>query len=220
MSPKAHPTWFAFVRWLVRVFFFRLGGGFRSIGAENIPASGPVIVAPNHMSNADPPAVACGARRRMRFMAKIEMFNSPFAWLFRSLGAFPVRRGEGDTEAIRLSMQMLEEGEALVVFPEGNRGDGITLSPLSRGVAMLAKKSGAAVVPAGIVGSQKKMPRGQAVPRFAKVTIVYGKPFTYAEVATASSEKENRELFAKELEKRILDLCAQQGLVLKTAEKN
>jgi 1-acyl-sn-glycerol-3-phosphate acyltransferase len=220
VSTKAHPTWFAFVRWLVRTFFFQLGGGFKSSGWENIPMTGAVIIAPNHVSNADPPAVACGGRRAMRFMAKEELFKGFFGKICRSLGAYPVKRGEGDTESIRFSIEMLAAGDALVVFPEGVRGDGITMNPISRGVAMLAKRTGVPVVPTGIAGTQVKMPRGSALPKFAKVSIVYGEPFTYADVATGANERENRELFCRELERRIIELCATQGLTLKTSEKS
>ena len=156
----------------------------------------------------------------MRFMAKEELFRGPFGVICRSLGAYPVKRGEGDTESIRLSIEMLEAGEALVLFPEGVRGDGVTMNPISRGVAMLAKRTGAPVVPAGIVGTHRKMPRGSAIPKFAPVSIVYGTPFTYAEIARGANERENRELFCRELERRIIELCANQGLVLKTSEKS
>lgn len=216
----AHPTWFAFVRGLVRTVFFQLGGGFKSIGSEKIPTDGPVILAPNHVSNADPPAVACGARRYMRFMAKEELFQSKFsAAICSSLGAYPIKRGEGDTESIRISMEMLEAGEALVVFPEGNRGDGISLSPMSRGVAMLAKRTKAKVVPIGIAGTERKLGRGKAIPKFAKVTIIYGDPFTYEDVATGANEKENRELFSRALETKIQALCREAGLDLKLASE-
>ncbi len=220
MSAKINPTWFAFVRWFVTTFFFRLGGGWRSLGRENIPSEGAVIIAPNHVSNADPPAVACGGRRVMRFMAKEEIFKGFFGKICRSLGAYPVKRGEGDTESIRFSIDALAAGEALVVFPEGARGDAITMNPISRGVAMLAKRTGVPVVPTGIVGTHRKMPRGTTLPKFAPVTIVYGKPFTYAEVATSTSEKENREIFCRELERRIIEICAAHGLELKTSEKS
>ena len=76
--PKAHPTWFAFIRWIVRVFFFQLLGGIRSVGTKNIPKTGAVIFAPNHLSHVDRPAVACGCKRCMRFMAKADLFDHKF----------------------------------------------------------------------------------------------------------------------------------------------
>jgi len=147
-------------------------------------------------------------------MAKEELWkNKLFGWLIGQIGAFPVRRGEGDTESIRMSIAVLEAGHALLVFPEGTRGDAQTLLPMARGVAMLAKKTGVPVVPAGIVGTKPKR-RG--------VVVAYGKPFTYSELATGSNERENRELFLRRLEDEIARLCTENGLPIRTssAEKS
>lgn len=219
--PKAHPTWFAFCRWLVRVFFYRLGGGFRSFGRDNIPRTGAVIFAPIHVSHVDPPAVACGCSRRMRFMAKAELFDHKFfGWLIGSLGAFRVNREESDTESIRTTIDLLNSGEAVLVFPEGTRGDGKTMLPVARGVAMLAKKTNAQVVPVGLIGTVDKWPKGASKPRRARVTVVYGKPFTYTEVCTDTSEKRNRETFAKVLAEKICALCNEYGFMVKSGEEN
>lgn len=218
-TSKAHPTWFAFCRWLVRVFFYRLGGGFGSEGQENIPKTGPVIFAPIHVSHTDPPAVACGCSRRMRFMAKADLFDHKFfGWLIGSLGAFRVARGEGDTESVRTTIDLLNEGEAVLVFPEGTRGDGETMLPIARGVAMLAKKTNAQVVPVGLIGTLQKLPKGASKPRKSRVTVVYGKPFTYAQICTETSEKKNREIFAQVLSERIVALCNAHGFMVKSGE--
>lgn len=209
--------WFAFARWMTKTFFYGMKGGLSSVGEENIPKTGALIVAPNHVSYLDPPAVACGTKRRpLRFMAKEELFKGPFGLLIGSLGAFPVRRGEGDTESIRKSLAILEGGEALLVFPEGTRSNAKTMLPINRGVAMLAKRTGAAVLPVGIIGTEVVMPKGGGG-RKHPMKIAYGKPFTYEEVATGKNEKENRERFAAELERRILELCHANGLMLKSA---
>jgi len=216
---KAHPTWFAFCRWFVRVFFYRLGGGFRSYGRENIPETGGVIFAPIHLSHTDPPAVACGCNRRLRFMSKAEMFDHKFlGWLIGSLGAYRVNRADGDTESVRTTIDLLNSGEAVLVFPEGTRGDGTTMLPIARGVAMLAKKTNAKIVPVGLIGTVDKLPKGAAIPRFKRVTVVYGEPFTYAEVCHDSSEKKNRETFARVLADRICALCNAHGLMVKSGE--
>src|SRR2546423_1620035 len=101
MAPEKS-AWYAFVRWAVRTFYFGLvTGGMRSVGEENIPRTGGVIVAPNHTSNLDPPVTSCGTKRPIAFMAKEELFKGIFGKIIASLGAFPVRRGETDTESIR-----------------------------------------------------------------------------------------------------------------------
>ncbi len=218
---KAHPTWFAFCRWFVRVFFYRLGGGFRSIGSENIPATGPVIFAPIHVSHTDPPSIACGCSRRMRFMSKAEMFEHKFlGWLISSLGAFRVNRGEGDTESMRTAIELLNHGEAILIFPEGTRGDGKVMQPISRGVSVLAKKTNAQVVPVGLIGTLERMPKGSSKLHRSVVTVVYGKPFTYAEVCTDSNEKKNRETFSRVLAEKIVGLCNAHGFMVKTGETN
>lgn len=131
--------WYFFVLNLAKFMYFLLGG-IRTKG--KMLMSGPLIVAPVHLSHLDPPAVACGCNRMLRFMAK-KTFRGAFGWLIRSLGAFPVNRGEGDMESIRFTMTSLEKGEAVIIFPEGTRGDGKRLGPLSKGVALIAKNRSA-----------------------------------------------------------------------------
>ena len=206
-------TWYRFVRWNLRHLIFPLLGGFRTIGWENVPTTGPVLLAPNHVSNFDPPAIAAGLPRGIKIIAKEELFRNPLlARLHRSLGAFPVRRGEGDAEAVRHTLRLLEAGWAMIVFPEGTRTDGRKLLPFNRGVAMLAKRSGAAVVPMAMVGTHILFPKGAKRLRRACTTTVFGEPFTYESVAMGENEKENRELFSRELERRILALAASQGM--------
>jgi 1-acyl-sn-glycerol-3-phosphate acyltransferase len=211
--------WYWFVRNLVRYGFFVPSGGFRVSGLENVPRDGPLIVAPNHVSTLDPPVIACSINRRISFMAKEELFRSRlFGGLIRSLGSFPVRRGEADTEAIKLAIRLLGEGHAVLIFPEGTRGDGSTMLPVNRGVAMLAKRSGAPVLPVGIAGTHRKMPKGRGFPRFVGVRVRFGEPFRYEDVASHESERENREAFALELERRIVALCNAEGYSLTADE--
>jgi 1-acyl-sn-glycerol-3-phosphate acyltransferase len=218
---KAHPTWFAFCRWFMRVFFYGWGGGFRSIGRENVPPTGPVIFAPIHLSHTDPPAVACGCTRRLRFMSKAEMFEKPFlGWLIASLGAFRVNRGEGDTESVRTAIELLNSGEAILIFPEGTRGDGKIMHPISRGVGMLAKKTNADIVPVALIGTLERLPKGSSKLRRSVITVVYGKPFRYAEICKDTSERRNREIFSHTLAEKIVELCNAHGLMVRSGETN
>ncbi len=217
---KHNNGWYRFVNWLVRNFFFGFAtGGLRVIGRENIPQTGPVIIAPLHISHLDPPATACAMpNRRLRFMAKEELFKGIFGNLIAGLGAFPVHRGEGDTEAIRKSIEMLNAGEALLIHPEGTRGDGIRMLPINKGVAMLAKRTGAPVVPVGIFGSDIVMPRGKAKKRRHPIAISFGKPFTYTDVATGGNDRESREIFCQNLADRILELSHSLGSKMLASE--
>jgi 1-acyl-sn-glycerol-3-phosphate acyltransferase len=137
--------------------------------------------------------------------------------LIRSLNAFPVKRGAGDTSAVRLALEKLAEGHCLIMFPEGTRGDGVTLGPMQNGVAMLAKRSGAQVVPVGVYGTHKILPKGRKLPGFSRLRVAFGVPFTYAETATAGEERQNRALFAQRLEKEIVEQCRRAGLEVRTS---
>jgi 1-acyl-sn-glycerol-3-phosphate acyltransferase len=221
MSGK-HPTWYAFIRWLVKVAYYNGHGGITPVNPENMPATGGVLLAPLHLSHLDPPAAAVASRRRLRFMAKDELFtkNKLFGALITSLGAYPVKRGAVDTEAIRRTIALLAEGEVVLVFPEGTRGDGETIQDMSPGVAVLAKKTGVPVVPMAIIGTNIVMPQGKFKGRKHPMTLAFGKPYTYKDVATGASERENRELFLSDLQQRIARLCHENGLPLKIAPKH
>jgi 1-acyl-sn-glycerol-3-phosphate acyltransferase len=207
--------WYKFVRLVMRIYF-ATQGGFKAVGVENIPETGGIIIAPVHLSYLDPPAAAVGMKRHLIFMAKEELFRGPLGKIIEWVGSFPVRRGESDTEAIRKAISILEEGKALLIFPEGTRGDGETLLPINRGVTMLAKRTNAWVVPVGIIGTHIVMPKGKKGRRHLTTT-AYGKPFRYSDIATEGSERENRDRFTKELELRLLALCHANGLPLKTS---
>lgn len=179
---KPFLPWYWFVREAVRLTFFKYHGGVQALNADNVPKSGPVILAASHFSTWDPPAIACTCPRWVRFLAKKELFEKqPFGWLIRSVGAFPVRRGVGDTEAVRMALSMLAKSEALLMFPEGSRGDGLALQPFQKGIVLLAKRSGAQVVPVGIHGTEK--PVRKLNPR-KQIQISYGSPKRLEEFAT------------------------------------
>jgi len=208
------PQWYWFAAWVARVLFFQSMGGCRVIGKENVPAEGPVIIAPVHVSHLDPPLVGSTCPRILRFMAKEELFRNPLLGaLIRSLGAFPVKRGESDSAAIRRALQWLQDGDAVLVFPEGGRNDGTEMNRLLPGTAVLAKRSGAVIVPVGLGGTSSMFPRGSKRPKRGKTTVVYGRPFTYEE-ATPS---DNREEFARFLAERIAESCSEAGFEVRTS---
>ena len=212
--------WYQVVLTLARGIFWLLGG-IRRVHLDRVPKTGPLLIAPAHFSHLDPPVMACALHRQAFFMAKEELFrNALFGRFIRSIQAFPVRRGENDTEAIKHAIGLLQGGNAVLVFPEGTRGDGETLGSISPGIAMLAKRSGAVVLPVGIVGTHLMLPRGQKKLRRGRITIVYGEPFTYEQMALEGlNEKEIRTAFVAELAERIAGACREGGLDLRTAQK-
>lgn len=148
-------------------------------GREHIPESGAYIIAPIHRSYIDTPISACVTRRRVRFMAKDSMWNKRwFGWLISTMGAFPVHRGTADRESFKRAIAVLEDGEPLVLFPEGERKDGPTVEPLFDGAAFVAGRAGVPIVPVGIGGSARVLPRGSKVIYPRKVHVVIGPPIT------------------------------------------
>ncbi len=163
------------------------------IGRENVPTAGPYVVAPTHRSIVDIPLTATVTRRRIRYMGKQELWNTKFgAWLFTSLGGFPVDRSAG-TGAVRAALARLAAGEPVVVFPEGTRRHGRAVVDLQDGAAFLAVKAGVPIVPVGIAGSEDIMPSGKAMIRPRKVTVVVGAPIV-PEPGTTSGPARKREV--------------------------
>jgi len=138
------------------------------INPENVPAEGPVLVCSNHISNWDPIVVGSGFTHRMvHFLAKESLFKIPvIGWIVRDFGAFPIKRGSGDRGAIRAALQILSEGRAMGIFPEGTRSKTGQLGEPQSGAAVFALRSGAAVVPVAIIGPYKL---------FRRLKVVYGK---------------------------------------------
>jgi 1-acyl-sn-glycerol-3-phosphate acyltransferase len=149
----------------------------RVIGREHVPKDGVYVVAPSHRSILDIPFAAFVTRRRIRFMAKKELFSTRLGgWLFSRLGGIPVDREATDRAALRVSVAALEDGEPLAIFPEGTRHHGPVLGDLFDGAAYLAAKLDVAIVPVGVGGSEKILASGKVLPRIHKVVVVVGEP--------------------------------------------
>ena len=170
-------------RILARAFTrIRFGGAI-----DEIPREGPVIFAANHISNADP--VVLGGwlvprlGRRLHWMAKKEMFGWPIiGWMAAHGGMHPVDRSTADVDALRLARRILDEGHPLFVFPEGTRSPDGRLQEAKDGVAVLALRTGATIVPIGIAGSDRVWPKGRRLPRpGGRVTVTVGRPFRLAD---------------------------------------
>ncbi len=146
-------------------------------GREHLPASGPFVLAPTHRSIIDTPVASGLSRRRMRFMGADKWWsNARFGRLLTALGGFPVTRGTADREALKRSIHLLSGGEPLVLFPEGERKSGPLVQPLFDGAAYVAGKAGVLIVPVGIGGSERVMPRGSRFIRPRRIHAVIGPP--------------------------------------------
>ncbi len=142
-----------------------------------VPEEGPVIVAPVHRSFIDFFVASDVTGRKLHYMGKDSLWDNPvLARILPSLGAFPVHRGTPDRESLRRAQHVLEAGEVLILFPEGTRRTGPAICDLFEGVAFLAARTGATVVPVGIGGSASVMPKGSRVPRPRRIHLVVGEP--------------------------------------------
>ncbi len=191
----------------------RLIAGFASVywrlqveGAERLPASGAFILAPVHRSNIDTPIMATLTRRYMRYLGKEEMWKYGWsAWLWDTLGAFPVQRDRVDRAAMRQCQAALERGEPLVVFAEGTRRNSPAVGELFHGAAHLSLRAGAPIYPVGIGGSTRAMPKGAKFFRPVRVCVVVGEAIHPEVLATGCrvprrAVKELTERLGKELQ--------------------
>ena len=156
---------------------FKLLYRVESYGKENVPQEGGVIVAANHMSNADPPLMACFMDRPVSYMAKEELFANPiFGWAIKKCHAFPVKRGASDRAAVQTALTVLKEQRVLGMFPEGQRSKTGKIGEAKQGVVLIASMARVPIVPVAISGTDK-LGRGR---RFPKLKIMYGKPLKFA----------------------------------------
>jgi 1-acyl-sn-glycerol-3-phosphate acyltransferase len=161
----------------------------RAIGADNVPSTGAVIVAPNHFSFMDHFFMAAFIRRRVRFMAKSQLFKPPMQWIYTHGGVFPVRRGQRDELAFGTAELILRNGGCIGMYPEAGRArDGKLAERAKPGVGRLALETGAPVVPVAIFGSQRV--RNWKRLHFPKVTVQYGEPLTFPAEANPSRERQ------------------------------
>jgi 1-acyl-sn-glycerol-3-phosphate acyltransferase len=184
---------------------------------EGIPAEGPVILAANHASNLDPVVLGSwlvpAIPRRIHWLGKKELFDWPVVgWLARNGGVHPVDRGAADVEAFRLAQRILDEGHVLLVFPEGTRSPDGSLRAARDGVALLALRTGAPIVPIGVGGSDRVWPKGQRVPRpGGHVTVRVGSPFRLAdELPPGTDRKAGKRLATTLLMRRIAALLPER----------
>jgi len=177
------PILYHAIRWFV-IFVYHIVARIRLRGLYNVPKKGAFIIASNHLSWTDIPLIPFHLPRKVVYMAKEEYFNSRLAWLVRFLGAFPVKRGEGDRQALRAGEEQLKKGNILVIFPEGTRSRTRTMARAHSGMGMIALRTGEPVVPVAIWGSENMLKKFGT-----PVTISFGEPM----VLTPKGKKITRE---------------------------
>jgi 1-acyl-sn-glycerol-3-phosphate acyltransferase len=180
---------YRFFRFLLRIFY-RLIFRYEVIGHEHIPQRGAVLLCTNHISNLDPPLVGCSLKREVAFMAKNELFKIPvLSFLLRSFGAFPVKRGGADKQALKTGLTVLESGKVLGIFPEGTRSKTGELGPGFPGVGMFALKGDSSVIPVAIIGRYRP---------FQKMRVAIGQSIDFSDL---KQEKMNSETMRRATER-------------------
>jgi 1-acyl-sn-glycerol-3-phosphate acyltransferase len=171
---------YALVRGL-SVVFFRIWFRLRITGAEHLPESGPAVITPNHKSFWDSFFIGAATPRHLRFMGKSELFEGWKGPMLVRLGAFPVRRGASDRDALDTAREILDKGGLLSLFPEGTRvREPDSLGEPRRGAARLAIEAGAPLVPAAITGTDRLWLG--PIPRPRRVQVAFGAPISVAEL--------------------------------------
>ncbi len=176
---------------------FQLAFLFRAkyVNRPLVPKEGPLVICCNHISMMDPAFLVCVTKRKIRFMAKAEAFEGRFlGWFLRCVGAFPIRRGEADLEAVKTSLRILKEGGVLGIFPEGHRQKpGKPRDEAHGGFVMLAAKTGATILPMAITGKN-----GRIRP-FSKVVVKCGDPIPADQLGLTTKNNEEYKRVAKDI---------------------
>jgi 1-acyl-sn-glycerol-3-phosphate acyltransferase len=150
----------------------------RAVGRENVPREGALVLAPNHFSQLDHFFAGVWLRRKVRFMAKSQLFGPPvLTFIFKHGGVFPVRRGHRDEEAFKTAFELIDQGEMLLVYAEGGRQRSGELGEPKPGIGRIALESGAPIVPVAIFGSAEA--RRWKRLRFPRVTVQFGEPIAF-----------------------------------------
>ena len=162
---------------------------YRFTGKAHVPLNGPVLLVSNHQSNLDPVLVGLACPRQLKYLARQGLFFWPFSLWIRSLGAVPIDRERGALAGIRATIELLKKGNAVVVFPEGSRTPDGKLHALLPGFCLLARRSGATIVPVAIDGAFAALPRGSCFARPAQIRLAFGQPITNKHIAGMTDQQ-------------------------------
>ena len=172
---------YRFVRPLVRIWF-KIVHGFRIEGLDNLPPTGGVLLISNHQSYLDIPLISSSTNRHVCFVARETLVRSRFiAFLIRQTGGILIKRGTPDRVALRLMIEHLEAGDCVAVFAEGTRTHDGSLGEFRRGPFVVARQAGVPVVPCGVRGAYRVLPRDRRWPRLGRIAVRYAPPLDSAD---------------------------------------
>ena len=165
-----------FVCWLL----FRLRFGLKVRGQEHVPKRGAFVLASNHVSFLDPPLMGAACPRRLRFMARADLFAKTLLGTFlRLVRVIPLKRGEADLAAVREALALLRQGEPIAIFPEGGRQLSGRLGVAKRGVGLLAEAASVPIIPVYVKGTFEALPPSAPRLQRAKIRVAFGPPISY-----------------------------------------
>lgn len=187
-------------------------------GREHVPLSGPAIIASNHLSVIDSVFIPLAVRRPMTFVAKAEYFTGErpidrlTSWYLRQAGQLSIERGHGRSamSSLEAGLEILRDGGLFGIYPEGTRSVDGRLYRGRSGVAWLAMTAGVPVIPAAVGGTDRALPRGQAIPRPTRVTVTFGPALHFDEYAGQAGKNKARKEVAAQIMRAIQDLSGQE----------
>ncbi len=198
------------IGWLLARILSRFVFRMKVYNTNNIPQTGPFILACNHISLMDPPVIGANIHRVLYFMAKKELFdNKLFGWLIRNVNAYPVNRRGIDRNAINNACELLASGNGLLMFPEGTRALDRDFLPPRPGIGIVAKRSGAPVVPAYLNGTNKLKATFFSRERWV---LIFGKPIGESEINAYEDDRDGYRKLSEDIMERIRNLKANMTL--------
>jgi len=197
-------SWIYWLGWRGWRAVFRLYFRWRVFNPERVPQTGGVVLASNHASYVDPPLVGAGLQRPIAYLARATLFNfAPMAWLLRNWNVVPVDRDGGSGAGLRVILDRLRAGSAIILFPEGTRTRDGQLQPARSGIGLIVIKSEEPVVPVRVFGTYEAYGRHMPVPLPRRMTVKYGEPMRFERLrAEAKSASKNR---VKEIYQEVAD---------------
>jgi 1-acyl-sn-glycerol-3-phosphate acyltransferase len=201
-----------FLGWSFFRIFYRLFNRWEVFNPENVPQSGPVILASNHASFMDPPLVGAATRREINYLARESLFRFPvLGSILRAVNAVPVDREGGGAAGLRAIFDRLLKGGAIILFPEGTRTRDGSLQPAKSGIGLTVIKSEAPVVPVRVFGTFEAFSRHHSFPQPKKIAVKFGKPIDFAALraeAKGCSKQRLKEIYQEVADKIMKEIAA------------
>lgn len=205
------------ILWILVNILSRIFLRYRTIGGENIPRKGGLILAANHASYVDIPLLGCGVQRRLWYLGRSSLFPNPIVnWLLRSLGWIPLRAERVDRKALGLANQLLKENKVVVIFPEGTRSPDGQLQPGKPGIGVIVAEAKCPVVPVYLSGTYEVLPPGASWIHLHPVDVRFGKPLDFSEAQTRFQGKE----FYHHVSQIVMTRIAELGNVGQSADSS